>query len=434
MSEKYKLGLTRNRLFEFDNCVLFCGKPQGGFDIAELRKAFKMLCEKEPLVTSKIELANDGEAYVVTETVEQMIFEKKLSHVALLNECENNGIAFWEKTFEFYLSEDGFLVVAGHTAVCDAKSLLRIACELLAFYKKESLGIEPSAVNLFPEFKDLPLEVASPITDKLSAELDAKWKQKPTVYSVGDYKSAREVYMKKRVPCGEVRASFGRASLSDLKTYSTENGVDVSSAVAFAVLENLLKTSDGKKNRNKMNIYADERFFFTNFEDYGVGAFNGAVTVGINKKYLKKPLNERLKQFHLDCYKGVTSPFKVFYDETLLMKVSPSLCDSSYINSVGLNNLKVSEKLAKNYGCACEKICDFFGCNLEQEYWKTLDGFECVDVFEPFKMRSATYVSFLRHKNESHIVLKYKKDCFSDSTAQNILDETIRFLENISKK
>lgn len=434
MSEKYKLGLTRNRLFEFDNCVLFCGKPKGGFDMAELRKAFKMLCEKEPLVTSKIELANDGEAYAVTESVEPKIVEKTLSHVALLNECENNGIAFWKKTFEFYFSEDGFLVIAGHTAVCDAKSLLRIACELYAFYKKESLGIEPSAVNLFPEFKDLPLEVASPITDKLSAELDAKWKQKPTVYSVEDYKSAREVYVKKRVPCGEVRASFGETLLSDLKTYCAENGVDVSSAVAFAVLENLLKTSDGKKNRNKMNIYADERFFFTNFEDYGVGAFNGAVTVGINKKYLKSPLNERLKQFHLDCYKGATSPFKVFYDETLLMKVSPSLCDSSYMNSVGLNNLKVSEKLAKHYGCTCEKICDFLGCNLEQEYWKTLDDFDFVDIFEPFKMRAATCVSFLRHKNDAHIVLEYKKDCFSDSTAQNILNETIRFLENISKK
>ncbi len=434
MSEKYKLGLTRNRLFEFDNCVFFCGKPKGGFDMPELRKAFKMLCEKEPLVTSKIELANDGEAYVVTEAVEPTVFEKPLSHVALLNEYENNGIDFWENTFEFSLSEDKFLVIAGHTAVCDAKSLLRIACELYAFYKKDSLGIEPSAVNLFPEFKNLPLEVASPITDKLSAELDAKWKRKPTVYSVEDYKSARAVYMKKRSPRGEIRASFGGTLLSDLKTYCAENGIDVSSAVAFAVLENLLKNSKGKKNRNKMNIYADERFFFTNFEDYGVGAFNGAVTVGINKKYSKSPLNERLKQFHFDCYKGVTSPFKVFYDETLLMKVSPSLCDSSYMNCVGLNNLKVSEELAKHYGCVCEKICDFFGCNLEQRYWKTLDDFDFVDVFEPLKMRSATCVSFLRHKNDAQIVLRYKKDVFSDSEAQNISDETIRFLKNISKK
>lgn len=433
MSERYKLGLTRNRLFEFDNCVLFCGKTENGFDVEELEKALKMLCIKEPLITSKTELQNDGTAFAVTESVDLKILEKTLSHREVLDEYEKNGICFWERMFEFSLSADGFLIIAAHTALCDAKSLLQIACELYSFYKKDSVCIEPSAVKLISGFGDLPVEVASPVTDKLSAELDSNWKRKSETYSVDSYKTARNAYMKNRSPRGEVCADIDEMLLSKLKTYCRENSVDVSSAVAFAVLGNLLKTLGGKKNFNKMNLYADERFFFENFEDCGVGAYNGVVTVGFSKKYQKKPVSERLKQFHLDCYKGVTSAFKVFYDETLLMKVSPSLCDSAYMYKAGLTDIAVSGKLAEHYGCACERICDFFACNLEQDYWKTLDGFEVVDVFEPLKMRSATYVNFIRRKDKAQLVLKYKKDKCADSEAQNILKGTIRFLEETAK-
>ena len=39
MQPEYKLGLTRNRLFEFDNCVSFCGKINNEIDVAECEKA-----------------------------------------------------------------------------------------------------------------------------------------------------------------------------------------------------------------------------------------------------------------------------------------------------------------------------------------------------------------------------------------------------------
>ena len=45
MSEKYKIGLSRNRLFEFDNAVVFCGRLQG-YAFEEYAKALKVLALK----------------------------------------------------------------------------------------------------------------------------------------------------------------------------------------------------------------------------------------------------------------------------------------------------------------------------------------------------------------------------------------------------
>ncbi len=433
MSERYKTGLTRNRLFEFDNCVLFGGKIEGGFEDTELQKAFKMLCLKEPLITSKIELQDDGDAFVVTESVEQKVKKVSKTYSEILEEYEKCGIDFWDKVFEFSVSSDGFLVIGAHTAVCDAKSLLRLASDLYAFYTKESVSVQPSKVNLFSETHDLPIEVASPITDKLSAELDSKWMKKPQMYSVEDYIKAKSVYAENRSPRGELREVIGKELLYSLQEYCCENNLDVSSVVAFAFYESLVKNAGGKKKYNKMNVYADERFFFENFNDYGIGAFNGVVTADLNKKEKNKPLDERVKQFHLDCYKGATSTFKVFYDESLLMRVSPALCDSAYMYKAGLNKNNTSKKLAENYGCACEKICDFFSCNSEQEFWRTLENYSVLEVSEPLKMRSATYVGFIRRKGEGYITFKYKKDKCSDSQAENIMKESLGILNDVIK-
>ena len=54
--------------------------------------------------------------------------------------------------------------------------------------------------------QSLPVEVASPITDKLSAELDSKWLEKPHIYSAEDYKKAKSVYLENRSSRGELSA------------------------------------------------------------------------------------------------------------------------------------------------------------------------------------------------------------------------------------
>ena len=432
MSERYKLGLTRNRLFEFDNCALFCGKLGFECEISAIEKALKTLCIKEPLLTAKIVLENDGTAYVVTRSVEPEIKKDSRNSSEILNEYEKNGIDFWEHLFAFSISGDGCLVIAGHTTVCDAKSLLRLASDFVSFCKRNAVGVEVSTINLFSEISDLPLEVASPIVDRLADELDSRWSEKDKSYAVEDYKKAKSLYCEKTSVRGELRGMLTNDILSGIQSYCAENNLDVSSVVAFSFYESLVNNIGADKKYNKMNVYADTRFFFENYTDYGVGAFNGVVTADLNKKENSKALDERIKHFHLDCYKGSTSPFRVFYDDVLQMKLTPSLCDSSYMYSVGMAKNKASKKLAQNYGCGLEKICDFFSCNLEQSFWRGLEDYISLDVFEPFRMRSSTYVGFVRRNGEGYITFKYKKDKCSDLQAEKIMAESINLIRKIA--
>lgn len=429
MSERIKLGLTRNRLFEFDNSVLFCGILNVGFDENELQKAFKMLRIKEPLITSVIELQEDAQAFVVTNAIEPVIKRTSLTQKELFEYYDKNGIDFSKNNFEFNVTSDGWLVIAGHTAVCDAKSLLRLGAEFSGFYNKTTVSVEPASVNLFSEMRELPIEVASPITDKLSAELDSKWMKKQQVFSCEDYQNARELYKNNKSECSELCWVIDENLLSSLQKFAEENSVDISSVISFSFYEALLKNAGGKKKYNKMNIYADQRIFFENFKDYGVGAFNGVVTGSLNKKDQNKTLKERMKQFHLNCYKGITSPFMTFYDESLLMKVSPSLCDCAYMYKAGLSKNSTGKKLAENYSCSCEKICDYFACNLEQDFWSGLKAFSDIEVREPLKMRSSTYLGFIRRNGKGYVTFRFKKNRISPQQAQDIMafaKETIR--------
>lgn len=432
MSERYKLGLTRNRLFEFDNCVLFCGKIDGGFNAKELRGALKLLALKEPIITSAVQLENDGTAFLVTESFEPDLKERSESFEDVFASYERDGLNFWEQLFEFSLSADGYIVIAGHTAVCDAKSLLRLAMYLYTFYTKSSVNIEPSVINLFEKSVNLPIEVASPVLDKLGAELDAKWMKNAENYGVNDYIKAKNIYSQTKCGRAELRAELDKATVSALCEYAVANNVDVSSVVAFAFYETLVKYIGGSKKYNKMNIYADERFFFDDFHNYSVGAFNGVVNASLTGKERHKPTDERVKAFNCDCYKGATSSFKVFYDEALLMKIEPSLCDSAYMYEAGLTKSAASRKVAENYGCACEKICDFFACNTDQAFWDVLKNFSRIHVSEPLKMRSSTYVGFLRGNGVGYITFKYKTDRISDSKAKDVLNDAILLIENIT--
>ena len=99
MSERYKLGLTRNRLFEFDNAVVFNGRFE--FRKITLDKALKLLCIKEPILSARIELENDGSAYAVTESVEQRVNWVPETKDELIAQYEKNGMNCSLRAFEF---------------------------------------------------------------------------------------------------------------------------------------------------------------------------------------------------------------------------------------------------------------------------------------------------------------------------------------------
>ncbi len=419
MGERYKLGLTRNRLFEFDNAVVFCGKRD--FQEDGLQRALHLLCIKEPIITSRIVLKDNAEAYVVTDSVEQSV-ELCNEDIDLLKEkYEKDGVAFYDKAFEFSYTADGFLVIASHTAVCDARALLRLAVDLNEFYNEPLKSVEPSEIRLISEKTDLPLEVASPVVDRLSADLDLKWQRDARIFTVDDFKNAKDAYNKTKSSVSHVTAEISEADMVALKAFCQKQDMDVVGFVGFAFYDALLKNMSGKKKFNKISVQADERLFFTDFENYCIGAYNGASEVSYKKKYSEGAFVSRAKAFQVDCYKNATSTFKVFYDDALLMKTSPSLCDGAYMYKAGLLKSKAARNLAENYGCSCERLCDYFYCNLDQAFWDGLRAYDELYIAEPFKSRSATSLALVMVNGGAQLDFRFRVDKCDKTLAEKIV-------------
>lgn len=430
MSEKYKVGLCRNRLFEFDNAVVFCGKL-ADCDEGQLSKAVKLLCLKEPVLTAVAELCGNGECYLETEAVVQKLVLSELTADEVRNDFFADGLVFDKKLFEFVLSKDGYLIIGAHTLVADCKSLLRLARELIYFYENGNSSVEPSRIESFSDITALPMEVNSPLTDKLSAELDSGWQKKACVSDVTDYLSAKRLYDEKRKYSREFKIALDSDCTAELKAFCGEKNVDLSSVVAFAFYKTLYEEMNPQKRHGKVCVHADRRLFLQGAEASQVGAFNGFCEASLSNKERKLPVDEQIKAFHLSCYKGVTSPFKTFYDEVLLMKVSPSYCDSAYMFLSGAFNDKASRKLAQNYGCMNEQLCEFFSCNLDQEYWRELKKYKNVCVTEPLKNRFAANVSFIVVDGACEITVKFNNSRMEASRCEAVVCEIERFLKNI---
>ncbi|MBO5064666.1 MAG: hypothetical protein J6D06_00935 [Clostridia bacterium] len=434
MSERYKLGLTRNRLFEFDNCVVFAGRYDCSVEQDKGDRSIKLLSLKEPLVTARVELEKDGEAFAVAEQVAQKLNLCDENHCEVLKKYELCGLNFWERLFEFTVSSDGYFIIAGHTCVADAKALLRIAVWFSEIYNSDSLSVEPSETVVVSQKSQLPLEVLSPITDKLSVELDSKWLGKSCVFGVEDYKRAKRSYDASRSARSRFECELSEEVVCGLKSYCAENCVDVSSVIGFAFYEELCKNIPLKTAASKMNVYGDSRFFFEDNKKYGVGAYNGVVNVCLKKKDKMKTDDERLKAFHINIYKGVTSAFKVFYDDAFMMSVSPSLCDSAYMYAAGEYKNKASAKFADNYGCKNEMLCDYFSCNLEQAFWSELKRFSDITVEEPFKMRSLFCLNFVLKDGKGFVTFRYKESLCNDKTAEVIFKNAVENITAFSQK
>jgi hypothetical protein len=180
-----------------------------------------------------------------------------------------------------------------------------------------------------------------------------------------------------------------------------------------------------------MRVFADRRYFHGGNNNYSVGAYNGTVCVHLTKNELKKTENEQLKLFHIDLYRAVTSPFRVFSEDVMLSNVQNNFCDSSYMYMAGENKFKSSKNLAETYGCMNEELCEFFYCNLTQKFWNALDFYSDVFVREPFKpCRGPFSVSALESTEGCFCELRYDTSRVSEKEAKEILEKAeIHILE-----
>ena len=431
MSEKYKIGLTRNRLYEPFNTVLFWGEYKGSFDLLQANKAMKMLCAKEPVITCGLELSDDSQAFLVSGYIEPELLCDGRSKDEIVATYNCRGIDTEKGLFSFHYSTDGYLVIAGHTIICDEKSLLRLAKSFVLFYERKDLNVEAMPVNAFGEHSSLPVDVASPLTDKLSSELEGKWGKRPVKYSPAQCEGAKRKYRQENNGREEIVLELPSERMEVLNEICARESVDLSSVVFFCFYKSLLENINLPKKAQKWVVSSDRRFFLQNAKDCSVGAFDGSVEISLNKKDDKKDIREQMKSFHLNCYKGVTSVFRSFYDDVLLMKLSPDFTDSAYMFLFGENKNKVSRRLAENYGCACEKMCRSFSCNLSQEYWAPLKSFDDIMVTGEVKTQYYTSLDFLDFGDKGRLVFRYNPRKITPQIARSVVKKAEKIMAEI---
>lgn len=429
MSEKIKLGLTRNRLFEFDNCVSFCGKIKGAFEIAECEKALKMLCAKEPLLSGVIELNEDADAFVVTDKALPSLEISECSALEYIQQKKIEGIDFSKGLFSFAVAEGNTLCVCAHTAVADVRALMYLAGEFMSFYNKRTFSVESPEINLLSESSDMPSEAFSVVIDRLASGLEVGWQKKIAVFTVEDYKKARNKYIANKESVGVIERSVSQELVDSLKEFSQKENVDASSLVAFAFYKSITDALGGKRRYRKMNIQTNGRVFFEDSKNMNVGAFNSFFAVEKKKnKKLPDTLQNNAVSFHKEIYKKATSAFSSFYNEFLFMRLPSGFVDSQYMYCAGEFKHKYSKKLACTYGCANEVAGEFCSYNLNQAFWSALKDFEEIVPSEPLKMHSTTLVTFVENQDNNTLWFEYKKGKVSDSMALEITKKAMEIL------
>lgn len=432
MSEKFKLGLTRNRLFEFENCVSFLGRMKEDFDGEKCHKAFRTLLLKEPILSCGIELCENGDAYLVTDVKEPSLDFFQGDEQSFVENMKVNGFDFCESLFSFVILNNRTFAVFAHTVVADVRSLMYLADEFMNIYRNEIASVVPSDVIVLSEISQLPTKAFSVVAEKLSADLEIGWQKKTKTFTYDDFKNARDKYLSLREQQGSISFEFDESEFQRIKGFASGRDIDASSVVALAFYENLKKTLGGRRKYRKLNIQVNERVFFDEGHKMQVGAYNGVITVAKTKnKKISDTFENKAEVFHGEIYKRFTSVHAAFYNEILFMKLPASFVDSQYMYCSGVFRHKSSKKLATVYGCANEVAGEFCSYNLNQKKWRNIASFDEVVLSEPLKMRSTTLISFVEKGNSATIRFDYKKSKISDESARKLVGNVVELLKKI---
>lgn len=428
MSIDYKIGLSRCRLFDFQNAVTFVGEYKEDFQEKELQKALRMLSVKQPLITAQVELCENSDALICTGKVEPQITFIETNVNEFVNKCKAEGLNFWEDLFRFYVVNKNTLVVFSHTVVSDAKSLLILVKQLLSYYNKETVSVEPEKVKLFKNETELPLEAESFVADKVTEVLNNDWLMKPEKFYVEDYKKAKEKFFTCYTGFENTKFVFDDVLTSTLNEKAKELKVDFSSIVAFALFKALDKNIKLKEKSVRMSVTLDRRPYFIDRDFYSVGAFNGTTALELPGK--KNSLTEEVKEFHKTYYKKFSECFNAFYNELFLSKLEPAFLDSMYMRKVGLFKGKPTKKLATLYGCEQKYLFSFSSYNLNQNVWGKLSTFNHISVNEPHKTNESVTASLVMGE-KNVLYLEWESSICDNRKIETILENFVSVLEQI---
>ncbi len=378
MTENNKFGLSRNRLFESSR-VAFYGEYEP-FDKKEVLKAFKMLCEKEPLITSNVSLDENGDAFVNTGAVEQnLFFEEKTDAYEYYKEKRGEMLFPFSSLFEFYIVNEKSLLIFANPAAADVKSLYILAGEFISFYNKSLLDVAQKNIFLYSQKKDIPLNVNSIIIDKVSSDLEMNWQKRPKSFNADDYRNLYESIKKRRT--SDFSFELNEDETNGIREKCLQKKIDFCSLCCYAFKKTLLEYFKGNNKYKNVGVLADLRLYEDEPSEYGVGPFDARVNV-MKFHGRKNAGKDEIQLFHEEYLKKVANPFHAYYDNLILMNLSPFYCDAAHFYENGIYKRKSAKKLVNGYGCRDKRVMSFDFYNLDSEVWQKLGCFSFVDASE----------------------------------------------------
>lgn len=426
MNSKYKLGLTRSRVFALENCVYFSGVVGTAVDTVQFEKALSMLCAKYPLLCGTIELCPSGDACVV-ESLETVPFGFVSGDSAdIIREQQRKGLDFAEALFRVILINGDTVVLFGHTAVCDVNSLALLAGDLMRFYRRESFDIDRREPELFPEKSDLPDNVTSGVAERIANTLNYAWIKHDRFFGCSDYLKAVQAYSAKRPRQNSVTVTVGAEETAVLVSRCHGNSTDISAAAAYCVFCRLAKGGYLKRDRHVL-WQCNERLFLSESEVRGVGPYNSAAAVKVPRS--KKKGLAPFDAFQDETYKKHATCFNVFYDSVYLMEILPQLCDAAHLCEAGTFKNRTAKSLAKKEFNMrnCALGCGFL--NFDQQYWDSVKCFESVAFSEPFSRRSQFYLNISLYGGELKLNLNYRDGELDADGASAVLENAVKMLK-----
>ena len=428
MEKNIKIGLSRNRLFEFQNCVCFSGEYKEDFLEREMLKAIKMLSVREPLIAASIELDEEKNAWLQLERVEQTVEFVDADINNFLKQQKKLGLNFEEALFKFFVVNKKTLVILAHTVVADIKSLLILAEELLLYYNKESVLVEPKEIKLFSCDNELPKEVKSFVADRVTEVLNNDWLMKPKSFSFEAMKKARGKFLEQTGEVCSARICIDKTLSEKLYSKCEKLKVDFSSCVLFGIMKVLQKNTQLSKKNRKANVQLDRRPYFVDFASYSVGALNGTLFLELPES--KGDLEKQLKEFHKSYYNKYSSCFNSFYGEIFLNCLEPEFLDSTFMYKAGEYRSKPTKKLATLYGCDQQFLLSFSSVNLKQASWEKLSTFHHIYIKEPHKSNENVSLSLVMGE-ENMLFVEWNPTVNSKFNSGEFFEELMSFFEQL---
>lgn len=428
MNNKYKLGLTRSRVFALENCVYFSGVMGETVDVSQFEKALSLLCEKYPLLLGTIELCEDGTAYVA-ETLSGVPFTSVCGDAdETICEERRRGFDFSKELFRAVLINGNTVALFGHTAVCDVNSLALLSGELMRFYKRESFDIDRREPELFSEKSDLPDNVTSGVAERIANTLNFAWIKHDRFFTYSDYTKAAQAYSAARPRQNSVSVAVKAAETEAVVSRCHGNNTDVSAAAAYCVYAQLAKGGFLKRDRHVL-WQCNERFFLSENEVRGIGPYNSAAAVKVPRS--KKKGLSPFDAFQDETYKKHATCFSVFYDNVYHMEILPQLCDAANLYEAGTFKNRTAKSLAeKEFNMRnCALGCGFL--NFDQQYWAAVKCFESVAFSEPFSRRSQFYLNISLYNGELKLELTYRNGKLDENKASNVLENAVKMLKEL---